>query len=115
MALLTGYHLLGVGVAGFFFVASARVWGKRHLFLLGTVLIIISSAWGGASGHSYKSLLWARIVQGVGLAPFEALVNAAVGDLYFVHVSQHLDGDCDWRKPWQLANNMLRNEASGWH
>lgn len=87
IALLTGYHLLGVGVAGFFFVASARVWGKRHLFLLGTILIIVSSAWGGSVGHNYTSLLWARIIQGVGLAPFEALVNAAVGDLYFVHVS----------------------------
>lgn len=84
-ALLTGYHLCGVGVAGFLFVASARVWGKRHLYLLGIVLIIISSAWGGASGLNYKSLLWARIVQGIGLAPFEALVNASVGDLYFVH------------------------------
>lgn len=84
-ALLTGYHLAGVGVAGFLFVASARVWGKRHLFLLGTVLMIISSAWGGASGTNYKSLLWARIFQGVALAPFEALVNACVGDLYFVH------------------------------
>ena len=88
MALLTGYHLCGVGVAGLFFVASARVWGKRHLYLLGTTLIIISSAWGGSSGHSYRSLLWARIIQGVGLAPFEALVNASVGDLYFVHVSK---------------------------
>ncbi|CAF9904363.1 MAG: hypothetical protein ALECFALPRED_007536 [Alectoria fallacina] len=85
MALATGYHLLGVGVAGFLFVASARVWGKRHLYLLGTILIIISSAWGGATGTNYKSLLWARIIQGVGLAPFEALVNASVGDLYFVH------------------------------
>ncbi|KAL9125824.1 MAG: hypothetical protein Q9217_005032 [Psora testacea] len=84
-ALLTGYHLAGVGVAGFLFVASARVWGKRHLYLLGTVLIIVSSAWGGASGTNYKSLLWARVIQGVGLAPFEALVNASVGDLYFVH------------------------------
>lgn len=84
-ALLTGYHLCGVGVAGFLFVASARVWGKRHLFLLGTVLMIISSAWGGASGTNYKMLLWSRIVQGVALAPFEALVNACVGDLYFVH------------------------------
>lgn len=84
-ALLTGYHLCGVGVAGFLFVASARVWGKRHLFLLGNVLMIISSAWGGASGTNYKSLLWARIFQGVALAPFEALVNACVGDLYFVH------------------------------
>ncbi len=27
----------------------------------------------------------ARVLQGVGLAPFEALVNASVGDLYFVH------------------------------
>lgn len=86
-ALLTGWHLCGVGVAGFIFVASARVWGKRHLYLLGTFLIIVSSAWGGASGLNYKSLVWARIIQGVGLAPFEALVNASVGDLYFVHVS----------------------------
>ena len=85
MALLTGYHLLGVGVSGFLFVASARVWGKRHLYLLGTILIIVSSAWGGASGTNYKSILWARVIQGVGLAPFEALVNASVADLYFVH------------------------------
>lgn len=55
------------------------------MYLLGTVIIIISSIWGGASGHNYKSLLWARVFQGVGLAPFEAVVNASVGDLYFVH------------------------------
>lgn len=85
MALATGYHLLAVGLAGFLFVASARVWGKRHLYLLGTVLIVVSSAWGGATKHNYRSLLWARIFQGIGLAPFEALVNASVGDLYFVH------------------------------
>ncbi|KAF2015979.1 MFS transporter-like protein [Aaosphaeria arxii CBS 175.79] len=85
MALLTGYHLLGVGLAGFLFVPSARIWGKRHLYLLGTVIVIFSSAWGGGNGRSYKSLLWARIFQGIGLAPFEALVNASVGDLYHVH------------------------------
>ncbi|KAI9815845.1 MAG: hypothetical protein M1826_001943 [Phylliscum demangeonii] len=85
IALLTGYHLCGVGVAGLLFVASARVWGKRHLFLLGTVLMIVASAWGGASGRNYKSLLWARIFQGMAVAPFEALVNAVVGDLYCVH------------------------------
>src|SRR6266536_2641464 len=73
IALLTGYHLLGVGIAGFMFVASARVWGKRHLFLLGNLLMVVSSIWGGASNHNYKSLVWARVFQGVGLAPFEAL------------------------------------------
>ncbi|KAI1907053.1 hypothetical protein LOZ53_002036 [Ophidiomyces ophidiicola] len=85
IALLTGYHLCAVGIAGFLFVPTARIWGKRHLFLLGNVIIIFSSAWGGASGKNYKSLLAARIFQGIGLAPFEALVNAAVGDLYYVH------------------------------
>lgn len=85
VALLTGYHLLGVGIAGFIFVAMARVWGKRHLYILGTVLIIISSAWGGASNRNFDSLMAARVFQGVGLAPFEALVNVSVGDLYFVH------------------------------
>ena len=85
IALLTGYHLLGVGLAGFIFVASARVWGKRHLYILGTIIIVVSSAWGGGSGRNYTSLLAARFFQGVGLAPFEALVNASVGDLYFLH------------------------------
>lgn len=85
-ALLTGYHLCGVGVAGILIVPTARVWGKRHLFLLGNILMVASCAWAGASGHNYDSLLWARIFQGVALAPFEALVNACVGDLFFLHV-----------------------------
>ncbi|RYO26301.1 hypothetical protein AA0111_g8209 [Alternaria arborescens] len=85
MALLTGYHLLGVGVAGFLFVPSARIWGKRHVYLLGNVLVVVSCVWGGAIGNYYGGFLWARVFQGVGLAPFEALVNASVGDMYHVH------------------------------
>jgi len=86
IAMLTGWFLLGVGAAGFVFVASSRIWGKRHLFILGTVILIASSIWGAAT-NNYKSMVAARVFQGVGAAPFEALVNAAVGDLYFVHVS----------------------------
>ncbi|KAG6041409.1 hypothetical protein E4U41_004507 [Claviceps citrina] len=101
---LTGYYLLGAGCAAIFFVPSGRIWGKRHLFLLGIVIVILSSAWGGAAGnfnHSkdpelsylqsdaqkdhYRSLIAARVFQGVGTAPFESLLNAAVGDLYCVH------------------------------
>ena len=101
-----GYHLLGVGVAGIIFVPSARgafhsnrhwdlsdsalVWGKRHLYVLGTIILIASSVWGGAA-KSYKSLLWARIFQGVAVAPFEALVNASIGDLWvLLHVYSFL-------------------------
>ncbi|TDZ34908.1 Protein HOL1 [Colletotrichum spinosum] len=85
VALLTGYFLLGVGGAAIFFVPSGRVWGKRHLFIIGTCILVASSAWAGAVGTNYKSMLGARVVQGIGCAPFETLVNAAVGDLYFVH------------------------------
>jgi len=90
IAALTGYLLLGTGVVVAFCVPSARIWGKRHLFLLGTVIIVFSTAWAGATaqGHNYGSLVGARFFQGIGCAPFEILVNAAVGDLYFVHVSQ---------------------------
>ncbi|KAL5114979.1 hypothetical protein ACEQ8H_007152 [Pleosporales sp. CAS-2024a] len=85
MALLTGYHLLGVGIAGFLFVPSARIWGKRHVYLIGNVMVVASSVWGGAIGKNYAGFLWARVFQGVGLAPFEALVNVTVGDMYHVH------------------------------
>jgi hypothetical protein len=85
IALLTGYFLLGVGVGGFFFVPSSRIWGKRHLFILGTCILIGSSVWSGQVNKNYDSMLWSRIIQGVGCAPFESLVNAAVADLYFVH------------------------------
>ncbi|RFU36121.1 hypothetical protein B7463_g241, partial [Scytalidium lignicola] len=84
IALLTGYFLMGVGVAGVLFVPSARILGKRHLFIFGTVFVMCTSIWGGVS-KNYRSLLWSRIFQGVATAPFEALVNAAVGDMYFVH------------------------------
>lgn len=49
------------------------------------ILIIISSIWAGATGTNYASLAAARAVQGIGAAPFESLLNAAVGDLYPVH------------------------------
>lgn len=116
IALLTGYHLCGVGVAGVLFVASARVWGRRHLYLLGTVLLIASSAWGGAA-DTYESILWARIIQGVAVAPFEALVNASVGDLYFVHVGPT---PLIWQNPlfstryWSLTRYINSNVVSAW-
>ena len=86
-ALLTAYHLCGVAVGGLLSIASARVWGKRHLFLLGSLLMVATSIWGGSvhQNYNYHSLMWARVFQGVALAPFEALVNACVGDLYFMH------------------------------
>ncbi|KAF4978080.1 hypothetical protein FZEAL_5470 [Fusarium zealandicum] len=85
VALLTGYFLLGCGAGAIFFVPSGRIWGKRHLFLIGILIIIASSAWAGSVGTNYDSFVGARVIQGVGSAPFESLLIAAIGDLYFVH------------------------------
>ncbi|KAK5943314.1 hypothetical protein PMZ80_004321 [Knufia obscura] len=84
---LTAFHLAGCAVGAVIFVPSARVWGKRHVFLFGALLMTATSAWGGSThgNKNYTSLLWARVFQGVALAPFESLTNAVVGDLYFVH------------------------------
>lgn len=56
VAILTGWYLLGVGIGAILFVPSARIWGKRHQFILGTVLIFISCIWAGAVRHNYNSL-----------------------------------------------------------
>ncbi|OAA50110.1 MFS transporter [Beauveria brongniartii RCEF 3172] len=92
---LTGYLLAGAGGAVIFFVPSARVYGKRHLFLLGLIIVIATSAWAGSvpllsdtpedARRHFRSMAAARAIQGVGIAPFESLLNAAIGDMYFVH------------------------------
>ncbi|KAI1079429.1 hypothetical protein F5B20DRAFT_590601 [Whalleya microplaca] len=92
IAVLTGYFLLAMGLAGFFCVPSGRLWGKRHLFIIGTCILVATTAWAGAAGPNYTSLLWARIIKGVDTVPFESLVNAAVGDLYFIHSLAFFDG-----------------------
>lgn len=66
IALLTGYHLLAVGITAIFCVPSACYWGKRHLYLVGGILVCASTAWAGSAGGSYKNLLWSRVVQGIG-------------------------------------------------
>ncbi|KAK9451125.1 major facilitator superfamily domain-containing protein [Limtongia smithiae] len=84
IALLTGYHLVGAACAAVIVTAVSLKYGKRFLYVFACVIVIASSAWAGAA-TSYRSFLGARILQGVGLAPFETLVNASIGDMYFVH------------------------------
>lgn len=85
VAELTGWYLFGVGISAFIFVPMGRIWGKRHLFVGGAALLVVTALWGGLSRKNYRSMVAARVFQGVATAPFESLINAAVGDLYHVH------------------------------
>ncbi|KAK9463508.1 major facilitator superfamily domain-containing protein [Lipomyces oligophaga] len=84
VALLTGWHLAAGAITSLFVTAIAVKYGKRFIYLFALVFLIAGAAWGGAA-TSYRSLLGARILQGVGLAPFEVLMNTSIGDMYFVH------------------------------
>ncbi|KAJ8102303.1 major facilitator superfamily domain-containing protein [Lipomyces tetrasporus] len=84
IALLTGWHLVGAAIASVFVTAIFVKYGKRFPYVFASAVLVGSSAW-AAVATSYKSLLGARILQGVALAPFEVAVFASVGDMYFVH------------------------------
>jgi MFS family permease len=84
IAQLSGYMLLCTGAVGPFVSAIGRKYGKRPVYvassIFGMIGILISES---ASG--YSTLLAGRILQGVGIAAYEALVIATIGDLFFVH------------------------------
>lgn len=46
IASLTGYFLLGVGCSAWMVSASARVYGKRHTYVFGSLLLVAGSIWG---------------------------------------------------------------------
>jgi MFS family permease len=84
VSLLTGYNLCAVGAVGVFVSALARKFGKRPPMLGSMALALAGTIWGGAA-QSYGSLVGARIIQGFGIAMFESVAFAIIGDLYHVH------------------------------
>jgi hypothetical protein len=46
VAALTGYFLLGVGCSAWLTSATARVYGKRHTYVFGSLLLVAGSIWG---------------------------------------------------------------------
>ncbi|KAF3916148.1 hypothetical protein AA313_de0203761 [Arthrobotrys entomopaga] len=56
------------------------IFGRRNLFIFGTVVFIIGSALCGAS-QSMDMLIWSRVVQGAGAGGIYGLVNVIITDL----------------------------------
>ena len=68
-----GWGIFMIGVSCFFTQSMAVVWGRRPIFLLGNLLLFISSVW-GYFADSYSSLLASRLVGCIGMSPFEVYV-----------------------------------------
>ncbi|KAF2823712.1 MFS general substrate transporter [Ophiobolus disseminans] len=58
--------------------------GKRPIYLLTTLGLAISCFW-AAEVKSFGSLAAARTIQGLCMAPFEALIPSSVADIWHVH------------------------------
>jgi MFS family permease len=81
---LVGLLQLTTGSGTFFTAAAAAVWGKRPVFIISTLFLFGTSAWGFFAG-SFISLTLMRVIQGFSAAPLETLISATVSEIFFVH------------------------------
>lgn len=65
-----GWGIFVIGISCFFTNSLAVIWGRRPIFLLGNLLLFISSLW-AYFAHSFDSLLASRLVGCIGMSPFE--------------------------------------------
>lgn len=80
----TAWLVLSMGLSLFFVSPIAKIYGRRPMFVFSSLVLVATSIW-GALAANYPSLLGARIVGAVGMAPYETLVQCVIGDIYFVH------------------------------
>jgi MFS family permease len=81
---LVGLLQITTGSGTFFTAAAAAVWGKRPVFLIPTLFLFGTSAWGFFAG-GFLSLTVMRVVQGFSAAPLENLISATISEIFFVH------------------------------
>ncbi|KAF2791604.1 MFS general substrate transporter [Melanomma pulvis-pyrius CBS 109.77] len=84
LAQSTAWLILTIGLSVFITNPLAKIIGKRPVYLLSIIFLTIVNIW-GAAANTYTSFLGSRIVGGFAMAPYEILVQATIGDMYFVH------------------------------
>lgn len=80
----TAWAVFTIGLSLFIISPLAKIYGRRPMFLFSSLIMLATSIW-GAVASNYSSLLGARVVAGLGMAPYETLVQCVMGDIYFVH------------------------------
>ncbi|UNI13500.1 hypothetical protein JDV02_000241 [Purpureocillium takamizusanense] len=85
IAALTAVPMILSAFTGLICVVTAKVRGKRPLYLASMVLLFIGSVWNATAGDSYASCMGARVVQGLGWGAFDTLVMGSIQDTYYEH------------------------------
>ncbi|KAG9498467.1 hypothetical protein J7337_009272 [Fusarium musae] len=85
VALLNGSLILGLGVSSYFSAIISDLWGRRIIFVLTSILLVVSNIWAAVS-QGYESLLAARVFQGLAMGPcFSLAGTSCVNDVFFLH------------------------------
>jgi MFS family permease len=79
-----GGMIAAIAVGSLIFNCLAVKYGKRPVYLITTLGMMVSCFW-AAAAKSFASLVAARVVCGLCMGPFEALVPASIADVWFVH------------------------------
>lgn len=80
----TAWLILCIGLGLFLTNPLAKIIGRRPVYIIAIIIMFATSVW-GAAVKDYNSFLASRILAGIGMAPYEILVQCTIGDLYFVH------------------------------
>ncbi|KAI0197493.1 major facilitator superfamily domain-containing protein [Astrocystis sublimbata] len=80
----TAWSILAIGLSLFILNPIAKKVGRRPVYALSSVIMLTGSIWGAVSTN-YTSFLGSRVYSGIGMAPYEVLVQCTIADMYFVH------------------------------
>ncbi|KAJ6027746.1 hypothetical protein N7499_001204 [Penicillium canescens] len=81
---IQGGTIAAIAIGSLLFNSLAVKYGKRPVYLGTTVGLMVSCFW-AAEAKSFPSLVAARVVCGLCMAPMEALIPASIADIWFVH------------------------------
>ncbi|KAF4995940.1 hypothetical protein FGRMN_4794 [Fusarium graminum] len=85
IAIINGSLVLALGVSAYISSVISDLWGRRLIFLLTSVMLVVSNTW-AAVAQGYASLVAARVCQGLSMGPFFSLAGTScVNDVFFLH------------------------------
>lgn len=80
----TAWVVLTIGLSLFIFNPLAKKVGRRPVYVVSSIIMLSGSIW-GALAKDYSSFLGSRVWSGLGMAPYEILVQCTIADIYYVH------------------------------
>jgi MFS family permease len=75
---------LGLALGPLVWTSIADIYGRRIIFLLGTIIALVASI-GAAKAPSYGGYMAARFFQGFGVSPAATVGLAIINDIFFEH------------------------------